>query len=193
MLILSDLDGVGAEMDLNLRRRWAVEHPDLPLPQDFLTWNWHKDISKAHTKAFNRLLESDGFFSELEPVPGWAEAMNKLLDEGHDVLIASTPWASSRSCWQDKVDWVGDTLGGRWRDRVQLIRDKTLLDADVLIDDKPEITGRNTGPRRTHPAWTQIIFDQPYNRDIEGPRIMNWTDGSWEEVLHGLPVAQQIA
>ena len=192
MLVLSDLDGVGAEMDGNLRRRWLIEHPDLPIPDDFLTWDWHKELSKDHTKAFNRLLESDGFFAELEPIPGWAEAMNKLLDAGHDVLICSTPWASSRSCWQDKVNWVGDVLGGRWRDRVYLVRDKTLLDGDVLVDDKPKITGLNTGKRWKTPSWRQVVFDQPYNQETEGPRIMNWTDGSWEVVLGGLASTQSL-
>lgn len=186
MLIISDLDGVGAEMDNGLRERWVQEYPHLEIPEQFLSWDWHKEISKDHTKAFNTILGSEGFFGGLQEVEGWAAAMNKLLDDGHDVLIGTTPWHSSPTCHQDKIEWVSRTAGGRWRERVMQIPDKTIIDADVLIDDKPVIRGRNTGPRRTRPTWTQIWFDQPYNQGIEGPRIENWTDGSWETVLYGL-------
>jgi 5'-nucleotidase len=49
-----------------------------------------------------------------------------------------------------------------------------LFCGDVLVDDKPAIRGIRM------PAWRHIIFDQPYNRQAEGPRI-NWKN--WREAL----------
>jgi 5'-nucleotidase len=57
-------------------------------------------------------------------------------------------------------------------------RDKTLVYGDVLVDDNPAIVGAHT------PAWTHVVYDQPYNRTIDGPR-MTWTD--WRDVLLTLP------
>ena len=39
--------------------------------------------------------------------------------------------------------------------------DKTLVRGDVLIDDKPHVTGSNA------PTWQHLLYDAPYNRDIE--------------------------
>ena len=45
---------------------------------------------------------------------------------------------------------------------------------DVLIDDKPNITGSAT------PTWQQLLFDAPYNRHVAHlPRLSSWAD--WEE------------
>merc|ERR1719487_2609385 len=48
---------------------------------------------------------------------------------------------------------------------------------DVLIDDKPEVKGKMGG------MWEHIIFDAPYNQEVEGDRLRlhAWTD--WKGVL----------
>jgi len=50
---------------------------------------------------------------------------------------------------------VGD--GPSWVDRIVLAKDKTLVRGDVLIDDKPEVTGSLC------PSWEHLVFEAPYN------------------------------
>lgn len=47
----------------------------------------------------------------------------------------------SRFCCQEKWEWVREHLGDEFLDRVILTRDKTVVRADLLVDDKPRITG----------------------------------------------------
>jgi 5'-nucleotidase len=72
----------------------------------------------------------------------------------------------------------GSASGSEFTKGVILPRDKTLVRGDVLIDDKPTIGGIST------PQWRHVLFDQPYNRHLSGPRVQ-WEN--WREVL-----AQQL-
>ena len=49
--------------------------------------------------------------------------------------------------------------------------DKTVVRGDVLIDDKPAITGAH------HPVWKQLLFEAPYNRHVtDRPRLTKWSE-----------------
>jgi 5'-nucleotidase len=70
---------------------------------------------------------------------------------------------------------VEKNLGPDWVKRVILTKDKTLVKADFLIDDKPEITGAEAVP-----VWEHILYDRPYNRGANRKRL---TWANWKEVL----------
>jgi len=54
--------------------------------------------------------------------------------------------------------------------------DKTTVRGDVLIDDKPKISGSQ------RPAWQQILFTAPYNTSVnDKPRLDHWKD--WEQAV----------
>jgi 5'-nucleotidase len=56
-----------------------------------------------------------------------------------------------------------------------IIRDKTLVKGDFLIDDKPEVKGNQ------QPEWEYILYSQPYNQGGTSRRRMTWDN--WEEVI----------
>ena len=80
--------------------------------------------------------------------------------------------------------WVERHFGEAFLPRLILAKDKTWVHGDVLIDDKPEVTGSRT------PTWQHVIFDQPFNRGADGPR-MTWSN--WREVLGSLARLPPVA
>ena len=46
----------------------------------------------------------------------------------------------------------------------------------VLVDDRPGVNGLVKPP-----PWRQVLFDAPYNRTAEEPRLTSWAD--WRQVL----------
>ena len=75
-----------------------------------------------------------GVFALMDPIPGAIEAINRL-DEKFDVYILSTaPW-NNPSAWSDKLNWVKQHLGERFKKRLILSHHKDLLRGDFLIDD----------------------------------------------------------
>jgi len=89
----------------------------------------HSDFGK---KGFRADLELD--FSTFDPMPGAIESVQKLIDMGHDVFIATTPPWNHPSAWGQKRDWVEKNLPSLKR-KMFLTHRKDLLIGDILIDD----------------------------------------------------------
>lgn len=75
--------------------------------------------------------------------------------------------------WGGYAGWVG--LG---EDAARLIitRDKTHVQGDLLVDDKPRVSGSRTA------SWTHVLFNQSYNKSMEGKaRLSAWSE--WADAL----------
>lgn len=117
-------------------------------------------------------------YSALQLMPGARDAMTFLLESGADVLICTSPTLGNVTCESDKKVAILFDFGREIADtRLLIQRDKTYALGDILIDDKPQVTGRRT------PTWKHIRFTQRYNEGLPGPRIEAWTDPEWVNVL----------
>jgi 5'-nucleotidase len=116
------------------------------------------------------LFSTQGLFRNLKPQPGAVKAVHEMLDEGLDIRICTAPLKKYRHCVLEKFESLDEHFGRNLTDHIVLARDKTAVRGDFLIDDKPGITGRY------QPEWQQILYDQPYNRHLNLPRIINWND-----------------
>jgi 5'-nucleotidase len=124
------------------------------------------------------LFTQKGFVSNLPAIEGGIEAVNKIKDKGHDVFICTSPMRQYKNCVAEKYEWVDKHMGFDWTTRIILSRDKTLIQGNILIDDKPEVTGA------AKPKWEHVIFDKSYNAHINGQRRINWKN--YTEVLKEL-------
>jgi 5'-nucleotidase len=117
-------------------------------------------------------------YSALRVIPGGPEALASMVEFGHEVMLCTSPWLDNPTCIKGKFEWVDQHLGPEWVDKVVITKDKTVVNGDWLVDDKPSITGY-----QQQPAWTHILFDQPYNQHVTGqPRLMTWDDWDNERV-----------
>lgn len=109
------------------------------------------------------------FFLGMKAIPGAIEGITRLLEEGHNIRVCTSQLTKNPYCLQEKYDWLQHHAPSLIR-RLIITKDKTLVRGDILIDDKPRITGSLV------PTWQHVIFDQPYNRHVEGPRM------SWDKI-----------
>lgn len=175
--MLIDQDGVLANYPKSLLEIWRMQHPQkfwLPLSDAR-----QHDTAMEYPEEYRGMLESitlrKGFFRGLSPIEGAKEALETLLDMGHDVRICTSPKRNYQNCVAEKFEWVEDHLGVAWTERIILTRDKTLVHGDMLIDDKPNVTGVCT------PTWKHILYDQPYNRHLTQQPRLTWAN--WKEVI----------
>mgnify|MGYP003652645050 FL=1 len=84
-------------------------------------------------------------FSKFEPMPDALDSVQKIIDMGHEVYIATTPPWGNPDAWGQKRNWVEEHLPQLKR-KMFLTHRKDLLIGDVLIDDstyrgQPEFSG----------------------------------------------------
>lgn len=179
MIFLSDLDGVGAEwddhFDWHIQEYWS-HVPGIPLKHERLSFNFYDGQPPEVVDAIRAIMDHPGFYADLVPIDGWIDAMHEISGAGHQVFIVTSPWTTNPTCAQDKLDWVARHLGEAWRERVIITRDKTVIHGDILVDDKPVISGANPSP-----SWEHVLFHQNYNKDIERRRIHDWSQ--WPELV----------
>lgn len=107
--------------------------------------------------------ESKDFFFELEPLPGAVEAVKQMANlQNTDVFICTSPIKMFKYCPYEKYAWVEKHFGPDFLEQIVLTRDKTVISADLLIDDRPDITGAEP-----HPSWEHILFTSCHNYHLQ--------------------------
>jgi 5'(3')-deoxyribonucleotidase len=94
----------------------------------------HIPLNEKHVFNHEALLR-EGFFMDLEPLPGAITAVKMLIASGeYDVHILTQPYALSSHSYKDKVDWINKWLP-ELRDKIHMTQNKLLMRGEVLIDD----------------------------------------------------------
>ena len=170
-----DLDGVVGDFTFRLREILAgirgVDPASLPLERswDFNEWGLGPDEYATHHRA--AVMEHD-LFATMPVMPGATEALWRLSDAGIWIRIIThrlyVHWGHSKAI-ADTAAWL-DMHRIPYRD-LCFLGDKPQVEADAYIDD----AAHNIAARRAA-GNTVLVFDQPYNRGLAGPRAHDWTE-----------------
>lgn len=57
--------------------------------------------------------------------------------------------------------------------RLIITRDKTHVQGEILVDDKPQVTGRKAA------VWKHVLFNQSYNQDVQAGTGGVW----WSQIV----------
>ncbi len=178
MRILVDMDGVLSDFEKGFIRRWKEKHPDKRVfePEERKGFYIIDQYPKEWKPLIVEIRSEPGFFYNLEPVPGGLSAVREMAEMDWEVFICSSPMLSHEYCATEKYRWVEKHLGREWKKRVILTKDKTVIKANILIDDRPDVKGSENPP-----SWEHVLYDRPYNRDVKGKRRLTWSD--WKEII----------
>lgn len=177
-----DLDGVTGDYDASFKqvvaRECGVRVEDLPPPA---YWDYAKSWpgvieNLEHFLHLHQMAVNEGMFRTMELLPGAHENLWKLSDAGVFIRVVTHRLikpGTHRQVVADTIDFLDrDMEDGRkavpYRD-LCFAGHKSHIDCDVFIDDAPHniVALREAG----HYA---IVMDQSYNRDLPGPRALDW-------------------
>jgi 5'-nucleotidase len=170
-----DLDGVCGDHATAFREVVALERgvdPETLPPQQ--TWNFHEWglTDETFEQIHRRAILDHRMFRSMPPIEGAAEALWRLSDAGCWIRVIThrlyANWGHAVAV-ADTVAWLDD-VGIPYRD-ICFLGNKPEVEADAYIDDAPHNIAELR--RAGNPV---IVFDQPYNRELDGLRAETWAE-----------------
>ncbi|XP_019398075.1 PREDICTED: 5'(3')-deoxyribonucleotidase, cytosolic type [Crocodylus porosus] len=185
--VLADMDGVLADFEAGVLRAFLARFPgeprvELAQRRGFSVREQYRGLREDLADKIVSVYESPGFFLGLDPIPGAIEAMKEMIQmKDTEVFICTSPLRKYDPCIPEKYKWVEKHLGPEFVDRLILTRDKTIVSADLLFDDKDTIQGVEPNP-----SWEHILFTCCHNKHVElkppHRRLQSWAD-DWRAIL----------
>jgi 5'(3')-deoxyribonucleotidase len=124
-------------------------------------------IASEHHGAVEGYLRSEDFFENLAVMPE-AQRVMKLLQQKYEVFIATAAMEVPASFHQ-KFRWLEKYFPFISPAHIVYCGDKSILNADYLIDDNPRQLRRFKGEG--------ILFTSPHNITVKGyKRVNDWLD-----------------
>ena len=170
-----DLDGVCADYNRGFREVVAADRgvapESLPLPTSWGFADWGLDDAE-YARLHQLAVADKRMLRHLPAIDGCTESLWRLSDMGVWIRIIThrlyVNWGHAAAV-TDTVSWLDDHRIP-YRD-ICFLGAKPQVEADAYIDDAPHnITALTEGGN------TVIIFDQPYNRDLDGLRARGWAE-----------------
>lgn len=129
-------------------------------------WLWQVLPPGGHA-MIESYLQSEDFFEDLPVIPGSQEALRRI-SQRYEVFVATAAMAFPSS-FGAKYRWLRRHFDFLNPQNFVFCGDKSILHADVLIDDMP----RNLVGFRGE----SILFTSPHNVNVQGfRRADNWQD-----------------
>ncbi|EMP30915.1 5'(3')-deoxyribonucleotidase, cytosolic type [Chelonia mydas] len=158
--VLVDMDGVLADFEGGVLRHFLARYPGEP------------HVELAERRGFS----GRGQYRRLRGAGSQPGAL--WLTE---VFICTSPLMKYEHCILEKYSWVEKYLGPKFVERLILTGDKTVVSADLLVDDKDTIKGAEPKP-----SWEHILFTCCHNKHLElqtpRRRLQSWAD-DWRGIV----------
>ncbi|MFH1532590.1 MAG: hypothetical protein ABIK09_17840 [Pseudomonadota bacterium] len=163
------MDGVLCDFNRGLTERGLIR------PEEFVTERYRQlDLPPARLQRIGDCVRSQGFFLDLEPIPGSLRALEELRSDGFDVWIVSKP-PGFPGAWAEKFAWIQRHCPA-FQERVVVCTSKHVIQGDVLIDDSLAVLeGWRFG-------WGLLLQTNPRIRYGELPDHLRLTR-TWVEIL----------
>ena len=167
-----DIDAVLADLQTEWLYRYNLDYKDNLKAEQILSWGMDEYVKPECGKRIYDYLLDDNLYTNVNPIPGALQAVNKMRDLFTRVIFCTmSPFPKMGR----KFQWLIDNkffeyynYGDPEMDYIET-RDKSLINADYLIDDYFV----NLANFQRY----GIIFTQPWNKDIDCIfRLDNWND-----------------
>lgn len=185
--VLVDMDGVLADFEGGFLKKYRNQYPREPYVRleerrGFWVSEQYERLKAGLSEKAISIWESKNFFLELDPIDGAVEAVKEMSTlPNTDVFICTSPIKRYQHCPYEKYAWVEKHFGHEFLEQIILTRDKTVVSADLLIDDRPDITGAEAVP-----SWEHILFTACHNNHLGTTlplrRLQSWQD-DWKGIL----------
>lgn len=141
-LIAVDLDGVTCDLHTEWYRRYNRDYNDNLNIERVTSWELHHHVKPECAQRIYDYLYDEDLYEHVKPVPGSYDAIQTIRADGdRPIFVTSCVLGMTDQKWR----WLElngylrpATAGDRSHSDLIVANDKSLIDADVLIDDAPK-------------------------------------------------------
>lgn len=173
MTILVDMDDTIELLLQTLLRRINEKYGRDVAPDDVTQWNLAAAYPGLTREQIFSVADVPGFWKDVKPMPGAAEGLKHLMDEGHEVFIVTATEAGHVDEKMREVLFRYFPFLS-W-DQVIITSRKQMIRGDVLIDDG--IHNLEGG------EYKKILFTAPYNRHYDAEANGMARVDSWDQII----------
>lgn len=150
-----------------------LPEPNRLRPADVTQWDLFALFRSDRVARITRAhCGTEAFWESLEPVPGAKEGVARLREDGHEVVVVTSPWEACRGWEYIRRGALARHFQVGARDVVVTDR-KELVTGDAFLDDKPEHV---RAWMKRHPQGTARLFAMHHNEaaHMEGLPSTRW-------------------
>lgn len=140
------------------------------LPEDVTDWEVSRSFPMLTKEQVYSVEKEDRLWDFVEPMPGAAEALQRMIADGHEVYIVTATKYETLKAKMEKVLFRYFPFL-TW-DQVIITSKKHLIKGDVLIDD---------GPHNMNGDHIRLLFDARHNRGFDETSANAIRVKGWEE------------
>src|SRR3990167_2168837 len=181
--ILVDIDGVMCDLVgevLNrLNKRLGTKFKQDKIKE----WNFFAPESVIFTEEemrhINEIMKEEGLTNECSLITDAKETLEKLKEQGHEIIWLTAPWKHSKTWCYDRTLWIERELGHISKNTI-FAWNKEDIPGDVLIDDNPEFIMKWQNKHSS--KGLAYLFRQPWNVEKGEKEELVFLDG-WKDML----------
>lgn len=167
MRIVVDMDEVLCQFVGKVLKRWNAINGTKFSREDITAWRMENILGndilgRTAEGLIDEWMSEPGFYEDLEPVEGAIDGLQKLMDDGHDIVICTSVPEVAIHAYDGKRKWMRRNFP-RWsmKNFIACSR-KGLIAGDVFIDDGPH----NIRDWCAAGKRGAFVMDAPWNKDL---------------------------
>ena len=171
MIIAVDIDNVICNLQEAVTTLFNVRHGTNYTLDDFTDYNVENTLTIKEAVTMKKLYGDNNIYNYVKPIVGSQEALQKLINEGHQVYLVTKAIPKN---YYEKVNWVKHFFPFIDEAHIIAMEHKHLFKCDIMVEDNIQnlISGVH---------YYRICMDYPWNRKIHDEaydirRCNNWTE-----------------
>lgn len=172
--IAVDMDQVLVDLLTPWLERYNNDYQDNLKPSDIVSWNFCHIVKPECHKKIYTYLDDQSLFESL-PIMDGSQEILKTLSNDYELFVVTAPWNPDNMA--TKFRYLQKNFSFISESNYVFTRNKSIVNADYLIDDKPDNFHEFRGKA--------ILFEAPHNHaEVDFPRVKNWQDvGRFFEII----------
>lgn len=184
MRIVLDMDEVITDTLTPWIKQYNEDWNDKLTISQITEWNLHTAVKPECGHKIYNYLNNEGFFYNLKPLPGAVDGFNKLLESGHDVVVATAVPRGSKFSYNEKLEWFSKHIPQWDQKGFMSVHKKDWLRGDIMFDDGHHNLRGFCG--------VAVCFDKPWNQQSNFDySISDYRVKNWEQFLETIEVIKE--